>query len=297
MFSIASGLPIEVGLLTPTLIKHARPALASLLLVSMFFHVSSTYAAACLIEPRQTVELASPVTGLLAQVNVARGDIIRKGQVLAVLDTRAELAAAELARFRAEQRGPTEMAERKVVFSRQRFERRQAMATERLIPEQERDDAEAELRLAESELKVATEDRQSARLELAQHNAQLALRTFRSPFDGVVVAQLAYAGEVVEPGSGKGILKLAQLNPLRVHVVLQKESFATIKLGDLVDVVPEIPAGARYSARAVSVDRLIDAASGTFVVLLELLNPQLSIPAGVKCRALLPQPSPASTGR
>ena len=39
----------------------------------------------CLIEPTQTVELASPVTGLLDKVNVKRGDRIAKGQVLAVL--------------------------------------------------------------------------------------------------------------------------------------------------------------------------------------------------------------------
>ncbi len=272
--------------------KCVCAALASVFLAGVSLEAYSAQSAVCLLEPRQTVELASPVTGLLAQVNVARGETIRKGQVLAALDVRAEQAAAELARFRAQQRGPVELAERKVAFSRQRFERRQAMAAERLIPEQERDDAEAELRLAESELRVANEERQSARLELAQHDAQLALRTLRSPFDGVVVAQLAYPGEVVEPGStGKGILKIAQLDPLRVHVVLQKEAFGTINAGDVIDVVPEIPAGARYSARAVSVDRLIDAASGTFVVLLELPNPQLAIPAGVKCRAVLSPPS------
>lgn len=264
----------------------------------MLFQSSSVGAAACLIEPRQTIELASPVTGMLAQVQVVRGELVSKDQVLAVLDTRAEQAAADLARFRSEQRGPLEMAERKVAFSRLRFERRKAMAAERLIPEQERDDAEAELRLAESELKVAVEDRQSARLELAQHNVQLALRSLRSPFNGVVVAQLAYPGEVVEPGSaGKGVLKLAQLDPLRVHVVLPKEAFGSVKQGDLVEVIPELPATARYSARAVNVDRLIDAASGTFVVQLELPNTQLSIPAGVKCRAVIPPQAHSTTGR
>lgn len=271
---------------------------APLLLACMLFQSSSVGAAACLIEPRQTIELASPVTGMLAQVQVVRGELVSKDQVLAVLDTRAEQAAADLARFRSEQRGPLEMAERKVAFSRLRFERRKAMAAERLIPEQERDDAEAELRLAESELKVAVEDRQSARLELAQHNVQLALRSLRSPFNGVVVAQLAYPGEVVEPGSaGKGVLKLAQLDPLRVHVVLPKEAFGSVKQGDLVEVIPELPATARYSARAVNVDRLIDAASGTFVVQLELPNTQLSIPAGVKCRAVIPPQAHSTTGR
>ncbi|HET6718587.1 MAG TPA: biotin/lipoyl-binding protein, partial [Rhodocyclaceae bacterium] len=44
----------------------------------------------CLIEPAQTVELASPVTGLLDRVHVARGERIRKGQVLVQLESTAE---------------------------------------------------------------------------------------------------------------------------------------------------------------------------------------------------------------
>jgi hypothetical protein len=55
-------------------------------------------------------------------------------------------------------------------------------------------------------------------------------------------------------------------------------------------VIPEIPAEGRYVARVHSVDRLLNAASGTFVVLLELPNPNLEIPAGVTCTARFPEP-------
>jgi hypothetical protein len=36
-----------------------------------------------------------------------------------------------------------------------------------------------------------------------------------------------------------------------------------------------------------SVDRMVDAASGTFVVFMDLPNPKLDIPSGVKCKATL----------
>ncbi len=240
----------------------------------------------CLIEPMQIVELASPVTGLLDKVNVKRADRIAKGQVLAMLESRAEAAAAELSRFKSEQVGPQRMAENKIEFAKRKFSRRQTMAHEKLLPQQDSDDAEAELRVAESELKVAQENKQAARLEHQQQSALLALRTIRSPFDGVVVDQLAYPGEVVEPGANKkAVLRVAQLDPLRIHVVLPKDAFGKITVGGGVEVSPEIPAKGRYSAKVKSVDRLIDAASGTFVVLLEMPNPRLEIPAGVKCKA------------
>lgn len=243
----------------------------------------------CLIEPTQMVELASPVTGLLDRVLVKRGDRIAKGQVLAALESGAEQAAVELTRFKSEQVGPVRMAERKIEFSQRKFHRRRDMAAEKLMSPQERDDAEAELKQAESEFLVAKENRQIAQIEFQQQTSLLGLRTIRSPFDGVVVDQMAYPGEVVEPGGNKKvILKLARLNPLRVHVILPKSVFGKPTVGMPVEVAPEIPANSVYTAKVRSIDKLIDAASGTFVVFLEMQNPKIDIPAGVKCRASFP---------
>jgi hypothetical protein len=57
-----------------------------------------------------------------------------------------------------------------------------------------------------------------------------------------------------------------------------------------VEVIPELPSKAPYIAKVRSVDRLLNAASGTFVVLLELANPNLEIPAGVTSDARFPAP-------
>jgi RND family efflux transporter MFP subunit len=253
--------------------------------------LSSSFAQAfdCLIEPNQMVDLGTPVTGLLEEVLVARADRIAQGQILARLESRAETAAAELARYRSELTGPTQLARNKSEFAKLKYARRQVMARENLMPAQERDDAEAELRLAEAELKVATENRQIAKLEHRQQQGLLVLREIRAPFDGVVVEQLAFAGEVVEPGAGKrGILRVAELNPLRVQVVMPRNAFGKVSEGMRVEVVPEISGKGPYTATVRSVDRLLDAASGTFVVLLDLPNPQFDIPAGVTCEARFP---------
>jgi RND family efflux transporter MFP subunit len=246
----------------------------------------SLNAADCLIEPTQIVDLASPVTGLLDKVMVRRADRVNKGQILATLESHAEKAASELAHFKSVQVGPSQMAESKIEFAKRKFTRRQAMSNQQLMAVQDKDDAENELRLAESEFKVAAENRQIAKLEHQQQISLLNLRTIRSPIEGVVVDVLAYPGEVVEPGSNKkSVVKVAQLDPLKIRVVLPKDAFGTVLSGMSVEVLPEIPAKGRYTAKVKSVDRLIDAASGTFVVLLELPNPKLEIPSGVKCKA------------
>jgi RND family efflux transporter MFP subunit len=267
--------------------RAARIGLRSRLYLCVLIFPSVAYAATydCLIEPTQTVDLASPVTGLLDKVFVKRGDLISAGQVLATLESRAEQAANDLARFKSEQIGPTSTAENKIEFSKRKFGRRNTMASEKLLAAQESDDAEAELRLAQGELLLARENREMAKIEYRQQSSQLNLRTIRSPFNGVVVDQMLYPGEVVEPsGAKKAILRVAQIDPLRVHVILPKDVFGKVKAGMSAEVVPEVPGNTKYVAKVRSIDRVINAASGTFVVFLELANSKHDVPTGVKCK-------------
>lgn len=240
----------------------------------------------CLIEPAQTVEVGSPASGMLDKVLVRRGDKVTKGQVLAALDSRAEAAAAELARLKAEAQGPQQAAREKIEFAKRKFERRREMAAQKLGSVQERDDAEAELAQARAELLLAQEAVQQARQEYQQQSSLLNLRTVRSPFNGVVVDQMLYPGEILDgSGNKRAVLKLAQLDPLRVRVIVPMKLFGSVKPGAKLEVTPELPSKSGHSAVVRSVDRLVDAASATFTVLAEMPNKDLDVPAGVRCKA------------
>jgi multidrug efflux pump subunit AcrA (membrane-fusion protein) len=113
----------------------------------------------------------------------------------------------------------------------------------------------SELHVAEAELQIAKENRQIAHLELQQQNSLLDLRTIRSPVDGVVVDQGAFQGEVFEPGLNKKyILKVAEMDPLKIHVILPKNLFGKLKKGMVTNISPEIPQGCNYSAKVNMID-------------------------------------------
>lgn len=264
--------------------KKRLVAFPLLVLFGSVLHATTTYQ--CLIEPAQTVELGAPVSGVLAHVLVQRGDRVKRNQLLASLESHAEIAAANLADYKSQLTGPTQLAQNKIIFAQRKFDRRSEMAAEKLMSKQDSDDSEAELKQAQAELKVAKENREVARLEYVRQKSQLNLRTIRSPFDGVIVDQMIWPGEVVEPGATKhAILKVAQLDPLRVRVVMPMQAFGKAQLGAHVSVTPEIQPDKTYDAKVSSIDRIIDAASGTFVVFLNLPNPKLDMPSGVKCKA------------
>ena len=83
------------------------------------------------------------------------------------------------------------------------------------------------------------------------------------------------------------ILKLAQIDPLRVEVVLPETAYGKIHVGMVGTVTPE-DLGGTYTAHVTVVDRVIDAASGTLGVRLELPNPDDKLPGGLRCRVQFP---------
>ena len=123
-------------------------------------------------------------------------------------------------------------------------------------------------------------NRRLADLELQRTSADVALRTIKSPINGVVVERFMHPGEF--PKQEK-ILKLAQIDPLRVEVYAPVSMLGKVAVGSTAYVKPEPPLTGEYPAKVTVVDRVVDAASGTFGVRLELPNQSLKLPAGLKC--------------
>ncbi len=242
----------------------------------------------CLIEPNQTVELRSPVEGVIHSVLVKRGDYVKAGQVLVQLDSTVEQSTVELARYRAQVSGRLQSAKNRLDYTSKKYERSQELHNKEFVAAQARDEAQAEKLLAESAYREAQEELEVARLESRQAQEALNRRTLRSPFEGVVVDRLLNPGDLAESGTGrKPILKLAQVRPLRVEVVLPIEAYGQIKRLSTADITPEALGGS-YKATVTIVDSVFDAASGTFGVRLELPNTGSALPAGVRCKADFP---------
>jgi RND family efflux transporter MFP subunit len=245
----------------------------------------------CLIEPKEVVTLATPVEGVIETVTVERGDMVKQGQVVATLESSVERAALMLAKARAESDARVENAKARLVQSTREHERMQTLARDSLVSTNEVDEAETVYRVAQTEHREAVENKFLAEMELARAQAAVDLRVIRSPLDGVVVERFLSPGAFAEPLQ---IMKLAQIDPLRVEVFAPVSYLGTLEVGEEADVFPEEPVGGRYLAKVTVVDRVVDAASATFGVRLELPNPDLVLPAGLKCKVRLRTRSAAS---
>lgn len=84
------------------------------------------------------------------------------------------------------------------------------------------------------------------------------------------------------------VMTVAEIDPLHVEVYVPVDHYGSIETGMTSEVRPQEPIGGTYDAEVTTVDRVFDAASGTFGVRLELPNPDYELPAGVRCRVRFP---------
>jgi RND family efflux transporter MFP subunit len=236
----------------------------------------------CLVKPEMYVELSSPVESVLEEIMVGIGDPVKRGQPLAQLEASVEQAKVRLARLQAKSSSDVENRKEQLRYARQYHKRMTDLLTQNSVSQYETDKAETEVALAQIELNKAIEKRSIAQLSLELAQSQLALRTIRSPIDGIVVDRYVMVGESV---SGRTIMKLAKVDPLKVELIAPTEYFGLIQKGMQVEIYPEQPINQVFIATVTIVDQLIDPASGSFTVRMELPNPEDRLVGGVNCLA------------
>ena len=235
----------------------------------------------CLIEPREKVVLAAPVIGVVESVLVDRGDRVEPGQVLATLEASVERATVEAARARAFATADVEGSEARFVLETRRRDRAQKLLAQGVASDNALDEAESAWVAARLERDRAREQHAIAKLDLARAEAALGVHSLRSPVRGVVVRRILAPGEYADPPQ---VLELAQIDPLYVEVFAPVRLLGKISVGQDASVLPEDPVGGNHDAKVIVVDPVVDAASGTFGVRLELPNEKQLVPAGAKCR-------------
>lgn len=235
----------------------------------------------CLIEPSQTVKVNSAVEGVVAYVGADRGDFVRRGQVVAQLRSNVEQAALAAARARAANVYAIGAAQSRAAYlgaKQQRSERlRSYLATDAV------EEAQANARSAAMQTREAELSRRVAALDAEQSQRLLAERTVRSPVDGIVTERAMAPGEY-RSNQSSHIMTIAQVNPLHVEVFAPISQLKSVSRGDMATIYPEDPVGGAYKARVTIIDRVFDAASGTFGIRLNLPNPGNKLPAGLRCR-------------
>lgn len=234
----------------------------------------------CLIEPSSVIEVASPTMGVLDEVLVDRGDRVEENQLLARLQSDVERVTVDLAERRVRLDAAINAAIARIDFEKLELARSRELRKQDHVSESELEEAEMEARLAELRLEELQENRELAQIELERTRELLEMKRIRSRSDALVVERFKNPGEYVED---EPILRLAVVSPLYVEVVLPVEMLGSVEAGGTASVLPEQPVGGEFAATIKVVDEVVDSATSTFRVRLELPNRERQLPAGLRC--------------
>jgi RND family efflux transporter MFP subunit len=242
----------------------------------------------CVVDPSETVDLGSAVTGLLKSVLPARGDFVTAGDVVAQLDSTVEEATVALGRLQASSTQEIDAQQTRLDLAEARLARAEELARNGHLPTEQLEQIRGDAQIAAGELARLKLQHEVVQLDLARAEAILAQRQIHSPISGLVAERRLSPGEFVNQDSK--IMTIVALDPLYVEAFVPVDYWGRVKLGDVGTVTLEEPIGGAHAAKVTVVDRVFDAASGTFGVRLELPNPDNALPAGLRCQVTFTVP-------
>jgi len=238
----------------------------------------------CLIEPSMVVELGAAVPGQLSEVVFDRSDYVSAGAVMAKLESSVEETVVQISEQVANASVGVQLRQLSAAFGYRTEQRNHQLLASNSISEQSMDQVSTETKIAQLQLLQEKESLALAKLEVARAKATLNRRNIISPISGSVTRRYKNPGEFVDSDP---VFQIVQLNPLHVEVLLPVSELGTVSVGSQANIKLDVAGfdNKTFDGKVRRIDTVADAASGTYGIRVELENPELKIPSGVRCQA------------
>jgi len=241
----------------------------------------------CVVQPSIVADLGVAVPGVIKKIHFDRADYVSKGTLLAELDSELELASLALAKHLSQVTTALELRQLNADFGNRTLNRNQTLYEKASISKQTLDQVRTESKVANLQVEQERENQILAKLEAERAKAALLRRQVISPIEGAITERYKSIGEYV---SDEPVFQIAQLDPLRIEVAVALDHHDEIETGMSASVTLDMENFDSSDLLAVvkRIDPVADAASGTYGVWLEMPNPDLTIPSGVRCQIDFP---------
>jgi membrane fusion protein, multidrug efflux system len=289
---LAGGAVLPAGCrenVQPGTAKDPRPVVTGVAVVSVSPSPQETIIEAVgTVRARTIAVVASQVMGRVTSIPVSEGSRVEKGALLATIDDaaiKAQAAAAEgmvaeAVAARDEAEGAVAQAEAGRTLAERTYARFVKLYEEKVITQQEFDEAEAKRTVAAKEYLRAVEKRAQTAGRIAQARGQsdaakamLSYTRVTAPFAGVVTGKKTDAGSMAVPGMP--LLVLEDSRRYRLEAAVPEAHLSRLSVGSRAEVVldtaPERPIPAAVS----EIVPVVDPVSRTFLAKADVSGPGL----------------------
>lgn len=215
-------------------------------------------------------QLRPQVGGTLLSLLVREGQVVRAGELLAVIDTTVLADQARAARSQ------VQSAEAVARTARRNRERGDALFAIGAI-------AERDAELARDQAVAAAAARDEAVSRLASAEKQLAMAYVRAPFAGVVSEVPVSAGDVVQSGPGASGVIATVVDPrvLELEATVSASHLGSVKRGAVVEFSLSAFPGEAFRGTIARINPVVDAVTGQVRLYVQVPNPDGRIASGL----------------
>jgi len=250
--------------------------------------------------PSMSAKLALRVSGVVATRPVKDGDLVKKGQLIAELDSSIEKASLEVSRLKAESNYEVKAARMSASQAEVEMGRFEDLYRREMATKWEYEKAKVEWQISQVRVDYADFQQRLAIQEFKRDETAIRERQLLAPCNGVLHKMLKEVGEAAR--ETESIAELLQLDPLWVELMLPPALRDQVACGQKVSVIFQrkdeqgkiIDKDTRkQEGTIILVDAVDDAASASFRVRIELLNPDGALIAGQTARVHFTPPAAA----
>jgi HlyD family secretion protein len=192
------------------------------------------------IKPKRYVNISANVSGRIEHLLIKEGDTVRKGQVLARIDS-TRIAAGERQSAAALEGAKADLARAQadVEVSRLGFERQKKMHADRLVSDQAFEQADAELKMKAAAVEAQRKRITQGEALLASNRDDLEKTNVLAPMDGVVTSLPKEEGETVigaQSFAPTVIMTVADLSVMEVEIMVDETDIRNVRVGQPAEV-------------------------------------------------------------
>ena len=185
---------------------------------------------------------------------VEEGDRVKKGQVLARIDSRqaeigVRLAKAELARAQAQ----VGLLEARTAFAQRDAQRNENAAQQGAIAKQIADDKQTQAHALQAELAGAVAAVTVAAAQLQQAEFEVEVRQIRAPFDGRIVKRNAKPGDGISTLNVTELFQLAPAAPRIVRADIDEAFIDHVKVGMPAEIISETNPDQKWQGKIIRI--------------------------------------------
>jgi HlyD family secretion protein len=242
------------------------------------------------LEPINQVDVGSELSGIIRTIVADYNDAVRKGQVLATLDTdRLDAQVLESTAALRSARAKVEDAEATLAERQLALERTKELVGQELISRSDLDTAEAAFKRAQAELASAKAQVAQAEASLNARQTDLGKTVVRSPINGVVLDRNVEPGQTVAASLQAPVLfTLAEdLTQMELHVAIDEADIGSVKEGQAATFAVDAYPGRSFPAEITELRYASETVNGvvTYQAVLRVDNSDLALRPGMTATA------------